>query len=41
MNVYIILDVFLKILNLGITEVLTHDKHFTQEGFVVIFNGNR
>ncbi|MBC6480208.1 MAG: type II toxin-antitoxin system VapC family toxin [Hormoscilla sp. GM7CHS1pb] len=22
---------------LGITEVLTHDKHFTQEGFVILF----
>lgn len=22
---------------LGITEVLTHDKHFTQEGFIVLF----
>lgn len=22
---------------LGITEVLTHDKHFTQEGFIILF----
>lgn len=25
------------ICQLGITEVLTHDKHFTQEGFVILF----
>lgn len=24
---------------LGIREVLTHDRHFAQEGFVVLFNG--
>lgn len=23
--------------NLNITEVLTHDKHFTQEGFIILF----
>lgn len=23
---------------LGITEILTHDRHFTQEGFVILFN---
>jgi predicted nucleic acid-binding protein len=26
---------------LGITEVLTHDKHFAQEGFVVLFNDDQ
>jgi uncharacterized protein len=26
---------------LGITEVLTHDKHFTQEGFVILLNAEK
>ena len=25
--------------NLGVTEVLTHDHHFTQEGFTILFPG--